>query len=311
MDEYGSERRAEVDVSVIIANYNTRDLLERNLRSIYENPPRCAFEVIVADDASRDGSAAMARERFPQAVVRENEVNQGYARNNNAAMAAARGRYIYLLNSDAVVLPGTLDTLVEFMDANPKVGGAGSLIYNEDGSVQASVKALPSVRSAFVGKRSWAYRLFPNSPIVRNELLVTEGVRENTPPFRAGYVSSASLILPKAVFERVGGLDPRLWWFVDADYCKRIHDLEREIWCVPAARIIHLDHRGGTVGTRRRRFWAVYKFHQGVWIYWRRHSGRSLWHPATLAIGAALLTRTAVSAVLQVAKELTGREDRY
>jgi GT2 family glycosyltransferase len=301
---------AAVDVSVIIASYNTRELLASNLRSILDKPPRCALEVIVSDDASSDGSPAMVREQFPQVVLRVNDSNSGYAETNNRAIAIARGRYVYLLNCDAQVVPGALDRLVEFMDAHPKAGAAGTLIFNENGTVQASVKALPTIRSAFVGKRSWIYRWFPNSPLVRSELLVTEA-RPETPPFQAGYVSSASVILPRAVCERVGKWDPRLWWFVDADYCKRIHDLGYEVWCVPSAQIIHLDHRGGTVRGRRRRFWAIYKFHEGAWIYWRQYSGHGLAHPATWFAAAALFGRAALSTVIQIGKEIVGREDRY
>jgi GT2 family glycosyltransferase len=299
-----------VDVSVIIASYETRELLETNLRSIFEHPPRCRFEVIVSDDASRDGSPAMVRERFPEVVLRVNDVNSGYAATNNRAIAIARGRYVYLLNCDAMVVPGALDRLVEFMDAHPKAGAAGTLIFNEDRTVQASVKALPSLRSAFVGKRSWIYRWFPQSPLVRNELLVTEATPE-TPPFQAGYVSSASVIIPRALSKRVGDWDARLWWFIDADYCKRIHDLGYEVWCVPSAQIVHLDHRGGTVRGRKRRFWAIYKFHQGAWIYWRQYSGFGLAHPLTWLVVAALLGRAALSTAVQLGKELLGREDRY
>lgn len=294
-----------IDLSVIIASYNTRDLLELNLRSIFAHPPRCAFEVIVADDASRDGSPGMVRERFPEVVLRVNPVNLGYSRTNNAAMAGARGRYVYLLNCDVIMRPGAIDALVAFMDTHPKAGGAGSLIYNEDGTVQASVKALPSIRSAFVGKRSWIYRLFPGSPLVRRELLGSD-VAPQTEPFRVGYVSSASLIMPRAVVEQVGNLDPRLWWFVDADYCKRIHDLGLEIWCVPQAQIVHFDHRGGTVASLRRRFWAIYKFHHGAWIYFRKHSGKPVLHPATLIVGLALLGRGCLTGVLQIGKEILG-----
>jgi len=308
--EHPKREPAAIDVSVIIASYETRALLEENLRSIFEHPPRCAFEVIVSDDASRDGSPDMVRERFPEVVLRVNEVNSGYAATNNRAIAMARGRYLYLLNCDATVKPGALDRLVEFMDAHPQAGAAGTLIYNDDGSVQASVKALPSIRSAFVGKRSWLYRWFPSSPLVKSELLVTE-VKPDTAPFRAGYVSSASIIIPRKVADQVGDWDPRLWWFIDADYCKRIHDAGYEVWCVPSAQIVHVEHTGGTVRGRKRRFWAIYKFHQGAWIYWRQYSGYGLAHPFTWLVGLALLARAGLSTVIQIAKEIAGREDRY
>lgn len=297
---------APLDVSVIIASYGTRDLLEANLRSIFEAPPRCAFEVIVADDASRDGSAAMVRERFPEAVLIDRAVNLGYSNNNNDAIARSRGRHLFLLNCDAIVRPGAIDRLVEFADARPRCGAAGALIYDADGSIQASVKALPSVRSALIGKRSWLYRWFPDSPLVRQELLV-HGVGPDTPPFQAGYVSSAAVLIPRAVADRVGRWDPRLWWFVDADYCKRIHDAGFEVWCVPSAQVVHAEHTGGTLRGRRRRFWAIWKFHEGAWIYWRRYSGYGLAHPFTWLVFAGLTARAGLSFVIQLAKELAGR----
>lgn len=299
---------APLDLSVIIASYDTRDLLERNLRALFEHPPRCSFEVIVADDASHDGSAEMVLERFPEVVLIRQPVNLGYSDNNNVAIGQARGRHLFLLNCDAMVLPGALDRLVEFMDAHPRAGAAGTLIYNDDRSIQASIKALPSIKSAIVGKRSWLYRLFPNSRLVRSELLIQD-VKPETPPFEAGYVSSAAVIIPRAVADRVGRWDPLLWWFVDADYCKRIHDAGYEVWCVPSAQVVHKEHHGGTLRGRRRRFWAVYKFHQGAWIYWRRYSGYGLAHPVTWFVAVAIIARAALSAAIQAAKEILGREN--
>lgn len=301
---------APLDLSVIIASYETRDLLERNLRELFAHRPRCSFEVIVADDDSKDGSADMAEERFPEAVVIRQPVNLGYSDNNNVAIERSRGRYLFLLNCDAMVLPGAMDRLVEFMDAHPRAGAAGTLIYNEDLTIQASIKALPSIRAAFLGKRSWIYRLFPNSRLVRSELLIQD-VTPETPPFQAGYVSSAAVIIPRAVADRVGRWDPKLWWFVDADYCKRIHDAGYEVWCVPSAQVVHKEHHGGTLRGRWRRFWAVYKFHHGAWIYWRRYSGYGLGHPLTWLVALAIVARAALSAVIQVFKEILRLEDHY
>ena len=294
-----------LDVSIIIANYNTRDLLRGCLASIYENPPRSSFEVIVVDDASRDDSAEMVREIFPRVRLRVNKVNGGYARANNWAMHHAYGRHLYLLNSDAVLLPGAVDKLVEFLDTHGRAGAAGSLLLNGDGTVQASVKALPSIRSAFVGKRSWLHRLFPGSPLTRRELLHVHAERDET-PFKAGYVSSASIMVPRDVGRKVGDLDTRLWHFIDADYCKRIWDAGREIYCVPAARVVHLEHKGGTLAGWRKRVWALYVFHRGAWIYHRKHSGHSLLSPASALVGAALLVRFALALALQAGREILG-----
>src|SRR5262245_59230397 len=226
----GSEA-AQVDASIIIANYNARALLEGCLRSIYRYPPTVSFEVIVVDDASPDTSAAMVRELFPQVRLLVQPVNSGYARSNNWAIRESRGRYIHLLNSDTEFLPGVIDLLVEFLDAHPRAGAAGNLLYNGDGTVQASVKSAPAFRSAIFGARSQLAKKFPNNPFTRKELLHWKAGSDE--PFQAGYVSSASMMIPRQVAREVGDLDVRLWYFIDADYCRRIWDTGRPVYYVP------------------------------------------------------------------------------
>jgi N-acetylglucosaminyl-diphospho-decaprenol L-rhamnosyltransferase len=95
-----------MDLSVVIVNWNTRELLAQCLEAVYAHPPDCAFDVWVVDNASSDGSAAMVRERFPQVHLIENRENVGFARANNQAIRQSTGRYVLLLNSDAFVQPG-------------------------------------------------------------------------------------------------------------------------------------------------------------------------------------------------------------
>jgi hypothetical protein len=294
------------DVSVIIANYETRDLLAENLETLFASEPRCSFEVVVADDASKDGSVEMVRERFPQVTVVAIPVNGGYGPTNNAGIAAARGRYLYLLNSDAQVLPGVLDALLEFLERHPKAGAAGSLVHNEDGSVQDTAKALPSLRTAFFGKTSWIRRLFPGAASVRSEVLTT-GIDETTPPFQAGYVSSASVMIPRRVFDTVGELDHSLFYWGDADYGLRIQRAGLEVWCVPSARMIHFEHRGGTSSGLGRTLWSISRFHLDAWRYYSKNSGHGRFHPATLGVGAGLLGRGVALFVLAVMRSVVGR----
>jgi GT2 family glycosyltransferase len=293
-------------ISVIIPSYNTRELLSRCLASIYDAPPQRSFEVFVMDDASKDGSAEMVRERFPQVRLVVNRENRGYAYSNNLAMAQSQGRFVYLLNSDTEMSPGALDELAGFLETHPEAGAAGSALYNSDGSVQASVKSLPTVRSAFVGKRSWLARWFPSVRAIRSELLswrVESGV-----PFEAGYVSSASIMIPRDVVERVGDLDTRLWYFIDADYCRRIWDIGRPVYCGPAAKVLHVEHLGGTLAGWKQRFRSMWRFHYGAYIYFRKHSGWAGWHPVTALIVMGIAARFVLSFGLQAIKEVIGVE---
>jgi GT2 family glycosyltransferase len=293
-------------ISVIIASYNTRELLSRCLASIYNAPPQRSCEVLVVDDSSADGSPEMVRERFPQVRLIVNPQNRGYAISNNLAMAQSRGRFVYLLNSDTEMHPGALDHMAGFLEEHPEAGAVGSALYNSDGSVQASVKSLPRIRSAFFGKRSWLARWFPRFAATRSELLnwrVDAGT-----PFQAGYVSSASIMMPRDVVARVGDLDTRLWYFIDADYCRRIWDIGRPVYCVPAAKVLHVEHLGGTLAGWKQRFRSMWRFHYGAYIYFRKHSGWAVWHPVTLLIVLGIAARFVLSFAVQTIKEITGVE---
>ena len=126
-----------MDLSVIVVNWNTRDLLAACLTSLYAHPPAGPFEIWVVDNASHDGSAAMVRDRFPNVHLIENSANLGFAAANNLALRASTGRHAVLFNSDALATPGALAAMVRFLDEHPAVGALGPQLVNRDGSFQA------------------------------------------------------------------------------------------------------------------------------------------------------------------------------
>jgi GT2 family glycosyltransferase len=297
--------RFNMRISIIIANYNARDLLENCLSSIYQQESRYPFEVLVVDDHSSDDSFEMVKTRFPQVRAYRNEANLHYATSNNRMFDIAEGQYLFLLNNDTIVKAGAIDALVDFMEAHPEVGCAGSKLLNEDGSIQESVKTLPNVRSALVGARSYAYRWFPNNIFSKRELLhFSQGVAA---PFNAGYVSSAAMLIRRDIVKAVGYLDPRMSYHVDADYCARIWKAGWKVVYVPESVIIHLNHRGGTLVSASRRLKSVVEFHRGTWIYYERHMMQSYWHPFTWLIAAGIAARFAASMLIHLAEEARRR----
>src|SRR5262245_29408692 len=104
-----------LDVSIIVVNWNGRDLLARCLQCVETTVKQVAYEIIVVDNASSDGSQAMVKQEFPQVRLIENMDNVGFARANNQAMKISQGRYVLLLNSDAFVKEGAIDAMVAFM----------------------------------------------------------------------------------------------------------------------------------------------------------------------------------------------------
>lgn len=299
-----SQSRTEVAValSVIIATYNARELVLECLRSIYKNPPREAFEVIVVDDASADDTSDVIRTEFPDVLLLRNEVNRHYATSNNRAIEHARGQYLLLLNSDTIVLPQALDQMLAFLLEHPDAGCVGCMLLNGDGTIQWSVKSLPNPASALFGARSIITRLFPGNRFSQQHLLHMG--RELTEPFIAGYVSSAAVMMPRKVVKQVGELDRRLSYHVDADYCKRISNAGYQNYYLPTAKIVHLDHKGGTMVSLRRRFRSLVEFHVGSYIFYRKHIQRSPWSPMHILVVGGLAGRFVLSVAAQGIAEL-------
>jgi GT2 family glycosyltransferase len=298
----GERSQAEIVVSVIIATYNARQLLADCLTSIAKNSPSEPYEVIVVDDASADGTSEMVCTRFPDVLLLRNEINRHYAFSNNRAFECSRGEYLLLLNNDTVVLPQALDRMVEFLREHPDAGAVGCRLLNEDGSIQWSVKSLPNPGSALFGARSIITRLFPNNRFSRRHLLHLD--HDMTAPFAAGYVSSAAVMIPRHIVDKVGGLDRRLSYHVDADYGKRIENAGYKSYYLPTATIIHLDHKGGTMVSLRRRFRSLIEFHVGSYIYYRKHVQKSAWAPMHIVVVLGLLARFVISVIAQAGAEL-------
>ena len=135
---------SELPISIIIVNYNTKHFVSKCISSIYEKfDPSLGFEVIVADNASTDGSVEHIRKNFPNVILIENKNNKGFGAANNRAVSASRGDYILLLNSDAYLIDDSLKNLYFLMEEDANIGAVGCKLLNTDNSVQPSTgKAL-------------------------------------------------------------------------------------------------------------------------------------------------------------------------
>jgi GT2 family glycosyltransferase len=291
-----------LSLSIIIATYNAREILADCLTSIYQNPPSEPYEIIVVDDASVDATSEMVRNRFPDVRLFTNATNRHYASSINLALKHARGEYLYLLNNDTIMLPSALDDMLGFLRQHPNVGVVGSKLLNEDGTIQWSVKTLPNMGSALFGARSIITRLFPNNRFSRKHLLHFD--HDLSEPFIAGYVSSASMMIPSDVVRKVGGLDERFSYHVDADYCKRITNERYQCFYLPSSAVVHLNHKGGTMVNWKRRFLSVVEFHRGSQLFFQKHIRNTAWSLANIIVPVALLFRFLLSVIAQALAEL-------
>lgn len=265
------------DLSIIIVSYNTCGLLRDCLRSLPAGIRTCRYESFVVDNASRDGSAEMVEQEFPNARLIRNPLNGGFAQANNLALKEATGRYLLLLNSDTIVHDGAFEALLAFMDEHPQAGYCGPKLLNGDGTHQPSAGRFPTVFStafSMLGLR----RRFPRS---RHTLDLHELHGEDE-PFRAGWVTGAALLVRREAYAQVGPLDDGYFmYFEETDWCRRMAAAGWEGWYVPDARITHFGGRSVEHESDIRPFSGDHPVH---WARSRRRYMRR-WHGV---IGAAV-----------------------
>jgi hypothetical protein len=229
------ELREVTDLSIIIVNWNTRDLLAKCLQSVWHNVcrlRRLAVETFVVDNASTDGSVQMVRDRFPWVKLIENTENIGFAAANNQAIRHSQGRYVVLLNSDTEVISGALETMVQFMEEHPQVSGCGPLLLNADGSLQVSCYPMLTPEREF-----WRL-LFLDRLWHRATYVQQRWDREIPRPVEV--IKGACLLLRCAALEQVGLLDERYFMYTEEfDLCCRLMHAGWELWWVPQATVMH------------------------------------------------------------------------
>ncbi|MEJ5308901.1 MAG: glycosyltransferase family 2 protein [Anaerolineae bacterium] len=233
-----------MDLSIVIVNWNTQALLADCLTSIRAGfaqpdsqgrdgvPASLLYEVLVVDNASADGSAAMVKAHFPWVHLIENTENVGFARANNQAILQSSGRYVLLLNSDTEVYPGALETLVQFLEASPQAGGCGPKLLNGDGSLQSSCHPMLTP-----GREFW--RLMFLDRIWRWATYDQERWDAATPR-QVEVIKGACFLLRRAALEQVGLLDEQYFMYTEEmDLCYRLLRAGWQLWWVPQAVVIH------------------------------------------------------------------------
>ena len=228
-----------MELSIAIVSYNAREELEACLSSVFESTEEKAPEVIVADNASTDGSVAMLRDRFPQVDVVESTENLGFARASNLCWRRARSPLVLFLNSDTVVSQGALARMVALMNEqrNANVGALGPLLKNADGSIQMSFGNMLSLSAELHQKLLNAGYGNGRGPL--RGYVENRHSRERT----VDWVSGACLLTRRELLERVGGFDEEFFLYSeDVDLCARIRARGAGVLFTPEVEITH--HRG-------------------------------------------------------------------
>ena len=240
-----------MDLSVIVVNWNTRDLLRACLTSLRESLAGSLLtaEIIVVDNASADGSAKMVAAEFPECRLIANAENRNYAAGNNQGLAMATGEYQLLLNPDTEVPSGALASLIDFLRQRPRAGAVAPALEGTDSVVQASVRGFPTPR-ALAGALTGLAALFPRSEWGRYRALDLPADR----PSEVDQPMASAFLIRREALAAVGAFDEQFpLFFNDVDLCYRLKQAGWEIWYEPAVRITHV----GGASTRQVRPEAI------------------------------------------------------
>ncbi len=251
-----------MDVSIIIVNYNTRELLSNCLDSIVANTTGVEYEVIVVDNASSDGSVKMLETDFPWVQVIESKENLGFGRANNLGTEYAKGEYYFLLNSDTVLLNNTIQIFHRYASEHPEDGVLGSILLDSNNLPSHSFSFLPSPKRLFKDLIFRYISLFHKFPPYRNKTI--------TEPIPVEYITGADLWIPAKVYREVGGFDPDYFlYFEETDLQKRIHEKGIRRTIIPGPQITHLEggSDNGPIWTRNR----LNRFYKSQKIYSQKH----------------------------------------
>lgn len=229
-----------MDISVIIVNYNTQTLTLQCLESVFKHTNGVQFEVILVDNGSSDDTVIFVKQKFPKTLIIETNENLGFGRANNLGAKKAKGKYLFFLNSDTILLNNSIKYFFDFFENYPlnKVGAAGSLLLDKDLKPTHSSGSFPlktnTLKVTFLG-------YFDKTYFFRNHRKEKLAFGKET-FFNVDYITGADLYIPHEIFDQVGGFDSTFFmYYEDTDLQKRLKKLELKRIIIDGPKIIHLE----------------------------------------------------------------------
>lgn len=251
------------DLSVLVASFNTKDLLLACLGSLFTATDGLAIEVFVVDNASSDDTPTAVAAAFPRVRLIANATNEGFAKANNRALRESKGRYVLLLNPDTLIPPDTLGPMARFLDDNPRVGMAGCRVDRPDGRLdEACKRTFPTPITAFA-RFTGLDRMFPKALGGYSRMADDPSGR-----FEVDSVVGAFMMVRREAVEDVGGLDEEFFMFgEDLDWAYRMKEKDWAVWYVGDHRVIH--HKGASVRKDPHRM--NWHFHRSMILFHKKH----------------------------------------
>lgn len=241
-----------LDVSIIIVNYNTKDLTRNCLKSVFEQTKNISFEVIVSDNGSNDGSIEMIKSEFPQVVLIENNANLGFGAANNRGLNMAKGKYIFYLNSDTVLLNNAAKIFFDYWENSPekeKIGALGCVLQDENGNLIHSGGEFPKCKSICKERfselvHSCAKYLLLKLHLEKLYQFSRKEIKsERVIPGEVDYVTGADLFM---LNDRFAEFDERfVLYYEETDLQRNLRNQTgKKSFLIDEPKIIHLLHKG-------------------------------------------------------------------
>lgn len=241
-------KKPKNELAIIIVNYNTEQLLDDCLSSIFKaDRPKGGLQVVVVDNGSVDGSTKMVEKKYPHVILVKSQENLGFAKANNLGVEKIDARFVLFLNSDTVVKRYALVKPLKYIKNHPKVGAVTIRLFLKDGSIDYdNHRGLPTPWVAFC-KLFGLSSLFPQSTFFNGYYLGFKNLnRIHSIPVAAG----SYLMMPAKLFRNLGGWDDQYFFYgEDIDLCYRITEAGFRIVYYPKVSTLHL--RGASSGLRK------------------------------------------------------------
>jgi len=292
-------------VSVLVVNWNTREMLRRCLASLVAADEADELEIIVVDNGSADGSAAMVEAEFPSVALVQNEMNLGFSRATNQAFERSRGDYVLMLNSDAIVDNGAIRSSRAFLDSHPGVGALGCQLRNEDGSPQSTCFRFPSLLG-LVMTTSRLSQMFPDHRLLNWDRY---GGRRWTGPSEVDVVMGSFLLVRRSTVRTPSLLDDAYFMYAEeTDLCRRLREDGWPVMFVPEISVTHAH--GASSRTMAQLAWSDEAKKRGVLRFLFTWRGPRVAWTANLIMFVGMIPRVCGWALLDLRESVIDRQPR-
>lgn len=256
-----------MDVSIIIVNFNTKDLTIDCIKSIFEYTNGINYELIIVDNASSDGSVYAIKETFPSVIVIESDVNLGFGRANNLGVKSAKGKYLFFLNPDCILIENAIKKMFDYFELNDdeknRIGALGCMLLDGDHKLNTSYQRFPTpgiqIRRRFIGIINKIFKTkISTKPKPNYELDKSQEV---------DFITGADLFVAKEIFIYLGGFDPSFFmYYEETDLQKKMSKVSLKRIILKEVNIIHLEG-----GSTPKKLSSLTIFTESDFKYMRKH----------------------------------------